>query len=94
MLDELGLQIARTLISELQATDVHGNIDHKSRLVALKEARAFIQTLLPKLTREDRERFSTSLTSELTTKVESIKGQEERLRKLMEEQQKALEPKT
>lgn len=82
MLDDLAMQIARTLVSEMQAVDRDGNIDHKSRLTALKEARAFLQTLLPKLTKEDRETFARSLSSEMSSKLDYIKLQEEKLAKI------------
>lgn len=82
MLDEFARQIMRTLMSEMQAVDAEGNIDHKTRMAALKEARAFVQSILPRLTEEDRGTFSHSMASEMRAKLASLIEEEKKLREL------------
>jgi len=72
----------RTLMSEMQAVDTAGNIDHKTRMAALKEARAFVQSILPRLTEEDRGTFSHSMASEMKSKLALLIQEEERLKAL------------
>ncbi len=66
----------KTLIGEMDAVTPHGTPDHKTRMAALKEARAFIQSLLPKLSQADRESFSHVLTQEMVEKLQRTQADE------------------
>lgn len=87
MIDDFAKQIMKTLMAEMQAVTSDGLIDHKTRLAALKEARAFIQSLLPRLSEEDRTRFSHSLAQEMKQKLELAIRDEEKLEALKNDSQ-------
>lgn len=82
MLDDLARCIVRNLINEMQAVTSDGQVDHKTRLNALRESRAFIKDLLPRLNKEDRDNFSKVLGDELSKKLREIELQEKQLHTL------------
>lgn len=79
MIDDFAKKIINSLMIEMEAIDASGNIDHKTRLYALREARAFITSLLPKLSKEDRETFSHAITGELKKKMDDAQAEEEQI---------------
>lgn len=79
MLDDLARCIVRNLIGEMQAVTSEGQVDHKTRLNALKEARAFLKDLMPRLNKEDRDNFSKVLGDELSKRIREIEVQEKQL---------------
>lgn len=64
MIDEFAKEMMRTLMQEMHAVKDDGSIDHKTRLLALKEARALIQVLLPKLNSDELKQFNKALLEE------------------------------
>lgn len=82
MLDDLARCIVRNLVNEMQAVTPDGQVDHKTRLNALKEARAFLKDLLPRLNKGDRDNFSKVLGDELSKKLREIELQESQLKQL------------
>ena len=82
MLDEFAVQIMKTLLNEMSAVTPDGDVDHKTRLAALKEARAFVQSILPRLTQEDKNTFSHAMAQEMKDKLSLIIVQEKKLTEL------------
>lgn len=82
MLDDFAKEIMRNLINEMQAVDSEGNIDHKTRMAALKEARSFLIQIIPRLCEEDKKSFSHNMTVELNSKLSHILSEEKRLKDL------------
>ena len=86
MINELSTAIIKTLMQEMQAVTPEGEIDHKTRMQALKEARAMVLTILPKLSDSDRAAFSEAMSKELTVKLDDIRAQEDRLAALQRDE--------
>jgi hypothetical protein len=80
-LDQFARQLIVTLTYELSAcTD--GQPDHKARLAALREGRALLTSILPRLSEEERKEFGKALSQELSDRLPKIIEEEERLLKL------------
>ena len=82
MLDEFAIHVMKTLMSEMSAATPDGMPDHRTRIQALKEARAFVKDLLPRLNSEDRDKFSKAMSQEMENKLSMIQIEEERLNAL------------
>ena len=82
MLDEFAVHVMKTLMSEMSAATADGMPDHKTRIQALKEARAFVKDLLPRLNSEDRDKFSKAMSQEMENKLNLIQIEEEKLERL------------
>lgn len=86
MIDDFTTQLITTLMSALQAVTEDGAIDHKTRLSALKESRALLNTILPKMAPTDREKFSKQFTDQLSEKIKAARNEEDRLNLLLPQQ--------
>jgi len=82
MLYEFAVHVMKTLMSEMSAATADGMPDHKTRIQALKEARAFVKDLLPRLNSEDRDKFSKAMSQEMENKLNLIQIEEEKLERL------------
>lgn len=81
MLDDLAKESIKALIKEMGAVS-DGEIDHKTRMSAIKEANHLILHLLPRLSKEDKDKISKSIVETITEKLPEIIRQEERLLEL------------
>lgn len=87
MIDSFTEQLMMTLVGSLQAVTPEGNIDHKTRISALKEARALLSTLLPKLSPKDRETVAKTITDKLSQKMAKAQIEEAKLKELLPDTQ-------
>lgn len=94
MMDDFTTQLVTTLMSSLQAVDADGNIDHKTRLSALKESRNLLATILPKMSQSDRENFSKKFTDGLSHKIKAAQDEEAKLNKLLPRSNKQIPAET
>ncbi len=82
MLDNFLQLMMDGLIAEMKAVTDDGTPDHKTRLNAIKEARCFVVSVLPKLNKDDREKISHTRTATLDDKLTAAIEEEEKLKEL------------
>jgi hypothetical protein len=83
IIDDLTKKMAETIIAEMDAMKdtKEGFIpDHKTRLTAIKEARTLLQSLLPRMSTDDKSTLATTVSQVLEEKIKLSLMDESRLR--------------